>query len=206
MKYIKISYNKKMKKLIVTILLVSVLTCGCAFKGGSQSKAALQNPNQEEVVNENPIKQTNQGVNSGRNKETNKEKDLENNTSQKTEELKNDIENLHPIDKAEKDCIAKVFSTYDISQCSYKAMDSWFKEIDKYLGLLKTITSEEDYANILKAQEDWKKYQESDFEAISIIMNKQGTMFQNVAAGKKTDIIRERALGLKGLCDTLKYE
>ena len=193
-----------MKKLIVTTLLVSVLTCGCSLKRVSQSKAALQNPVQEEVVNENPIKQTNQGVNRGVNSGVNKEKDLENNTSQKTEEP--DIENLHPIDKAEKDCIAKVFSTYDISQCSYKAMDSWFKEIDKYLGLLKTITSEEDYANILKSQEDWKKYQESDFEAISIIMNKQGTMFQNVAVGKKTDIIRVRALGLKGLYDTLKYE
>lgn len=166
-------------------------------RGVFQSKVALQNPDQEEVVNENPIKQTNQGANSGKNIEVNKEKDLENNTSQKTEE--SDIENLHPIDKAEKECIAKVFSTYDISQCSYKAMDSWFKEIDKYLGLLKTITSEEDYANILKAQEDWKKYQESDFEAISIIMNKQGTMFQNVAVGKKTDIIRKRALELKSL-------
>lgn len=93
-----------------------------------------------------------------------------------------------------------------MSQCSYKAMDLWFKEIDKYLSLLKTITSEEDFANILKAQEDWKRYQESDFEAVSIIMNKQGTMFQNVTVGKKTDIIKKRALELKGLYDTLKYE
>lgn len=195
-----------MKKLIVTILLVSVLGCGC---GGVNNKTKLATPNSSlknkegtlshnEGRNEKIIQQTNQVIN--------KEEVIENPTPQKTEEQKDNIENLHPIDKAESDCIAKVYSTYDISQCSYKAMDSWFKEIDKYLGLLKTITSEEDYANILKAQEDWKRYQESDFEAVSIIMNKQGTMFQNVAVGKKTDIIKERALELKGLYDTLKYE
>ena len=51
MKYIKISYNKKIKKLIVSTLLVSVLTCGCGLKGIFQSKAALQNHEQEEAVN-----------------------------------------------------------------------------------------------------------------------------------------------------------
>lgn len=187
MKYIKISYNKNMKKLIVTILLVSVLGCGCGLKNKEETLSQYEGVNEE-------------------NQQTNQEKVIENTTSQKTEEQKDNIENLHPIDKAERDCIAKVYSTYDMSQCSYKAMDSWFKEIDKYLGLLKTITSEEDYTNILKAQEDWKRYQESDFEAVSIIMNKQGTMFQNVTVGKKTDIIKKRALELKGLYDTLKYE
>ena len=183
----KICYNKRMKKLIVTILLVSVLGCGCGLK------------NKEETLSQyEENQQTNQVVN--------KEEVIENPTPQKAEEQKDNIENLHPIDKAERDCIAKDYSNAGMNECSYKAMESWFKEIDKYLGLLKTITSEEDYANILKVQEDWKRYQESDFEAVSIIMNKQGTMFQNVAVGKKTDIIKERALGLKGLYDTLKYE
>lgn len=171
-----------MKKLIVTISLVSVLTCGC---GDVNDKTPIDTPNLSLE---------------------NKEEIMENTAPQKEEETKDNIEELHPIDKAERDCIENVYSTYDISQCSYKAMDMWFKEIDKYLGLLKTITSEEDYANILKAQEDWKKYQESDFKAVSIVMNKQGTMFQNVTVGKKTDIIKKRALELKGLYDTLKYE
>lgn len=181
-----------MKKLIVTILLTSVLTVGCTLK------------NKEETLSQNEIiQQTNQGVN----QETSEETSLNNEEAapqSKTQE--DETEKLHPIDKAERDCIAKVYSTYDISQCSYKAMDMWFKEIDKYLGLLKTITTEEDYTKILKAQEDWKKYQESEFVALSIIMNKQGTMFQNVAVGNKTYVVKERALELKELYDTLKYE
>ena len=98
------------------------------------------------------------------------------------------------------------YTTTGMTECSYKAMDMWFKEIDKYLGLLKTITTEEDYTNILKAQENWKKYQEAEFVALSPIMNKQGTMFQNVAVGNKTNVVKERALELKELYDTLKYE
>lgn len=183
MQYIKISYNKNMKKLIVTILLVSVLGCGC---GGVNNKVKLETPNLSLE---------------------NKEEVIANPAPQKAEDPEKKAEELYPIEIEEQECMKKAdYTTAGMSECSYKAMDAWFKEIDKYLGLLKTITSEEDYANILKVQEKWKKYQESEFEAVSIIMNKQGTMFQNVAVSKKTDIIKERALGLKGLYDTLKYE
>lgn len=185
MKYIKISYNENMKKLIVTILLISAFTCGC-----------INSHNSGETFSQEEIQQT-----------TNQETSLNNEeTEPQSKTQEEELENLHPIDKTERECIAKVYSTYDMSQCSYKAMDMWFKEIDKYLGLLKTVTSEEDYAKILKAQEDWKKYQESEFVALSIIMNKQGTMFQNVAVGNKTIVIKQRALELKELHDILKYE
>ena len=181
-----------MKKLIVTILLISTFTCGCT-----------NSHNNEETFSQEEIQHTNQGVN----KEVNHKTNLNNeDVAPQSKTQEDETEKLYPIDKAERDCIAKVYSTYDMSQCSYKAMDMWFKEIDKYLGLLKTVTSEEDYSNILKAQEDWKKYQESEFVALSIIMNKQGTMYQNVAVGNKTNVVKERALELKDLYDTLKYE
>lgn len=179
-----------MKKLIVTILLTFVFTCGCTNSHNSDATF--------------PQKETQQTTNQGISKEETSLNNEEVISQSKTQE--DETEKLHPIDKAERDCIAKVYSTYDISQCSYKAMNMWFKEIDKYLGLLKTITTEEDYTNILKAQENWKKYQESEFVALSIIMNKQGTMFQNVTVGNKTNIVKERALELKELYDTLKYE
>lgn len=179
-----------MKKLIVTILLTSVFTCGCTNSHNSNATF--------------PQKETKQITNQGISKE---ETSLNNEEVIPQSKVQEDgTEKLHPIDKTERDCIAKVYSIYDISQCSYKAMAMWFKEIDKYLGLLKTITTEEDYTNILKAQENWKKYQEAEFVALSPIMNKQGTMFQNVAVGNKTNVVKERALELKELYDTLKYE
>lgn len=179
-----------MKKLIVTILLTSVFTCGCTNSHNSDATFP-----QKEIQ-----QTTNQGISEDETSLNNEEVI----SQSKTQE--DGTEKLHPIDKTERDCITKVYSTYDISQCSYKAMDMWFKEIDKYLGLLKTITTEEDYTNILKAQENWKKYQEAEFVALSPIMNKQGTMFQNVAVGNKTNVVKERALELKELYNTLKYE
>ena len=67
-----------------------------------------------------------------------------------------------------------------MSNCSYEAMEAWFKEIDKYINLLKNVTSKEDYNNILEAQNQWKKYQEAEFKAVSILINKQGTIHQNI--------------------------
>lgn len=98
------------------------------------------------------------------------------------------------------------YTTTGMTECSYKAMDMWFKEIDKYLGLLKTVTSEKEYANILKAQENWKKYQESEFVSISIIIDKQGTIFQNILSGKECGLVKQRALNLRNFYETLAFD
>ena len=179
-----------MKKLIVTILLTSVFTCGCT------------NSHNSDVTF--PQKETQQTANQGISEDETSLNNEEVISQSKTQE--DETEKLHPIDKTERDCIAKVYSTYDISQCSYKAMDMWFKEIDKYLGLLKTVTSEKEYANILKAQENWKKYQESEFVSISIIIDKQGTIFQNILSGKECGLVKQRALNLRNFYETLAFD
>ncbi|MCQ2740431.1 MAG: lysozyme inhibitor LprI family protein [bacterium] len=135
--------------------------------------------------------------------QTNQEKSLNKEENQQKENIEEPLEKLHPIDKAERDCIAKRDSTQEMNKCTYKARDAWYKEIDKYIGLLKNVTTEEDYNNILNAQIKWKEYQEAEFKAVSIISEKQGTMFQNSAAGIKTDLVKERAIEIKGLYDIL---
>lgn len=179
-------YNKSMKRLTLYILIVLLITCGCS-KSNLNSDETFSQPNNEEI--------TNQTIS------LNKEEPQPQEKGQK-EELE---ENLHPIDKAERDCIAKQDATQAMNECTYKAMEAWYKEIDKSLNLLKTITSEEDYNNILKAQSKWKEYQEAEFEAVSIISEKQGTMFQNSALGVKNNIIKERAEELGRLHKILIY-
>ena len=173
-----------MKRLTLYILIILFLTCGCT-KSNLNSDETFSQPNNEEI--------TNQQIS------LNKEEPQPQEKEQK-EELE---ENLHPIDKAERDCIEKQDSTQAMNECTYKARDAWYKEIDKYINLLKNVTSQEDYNNILEAQNQWKKYQEAEFEAVSIISEKQGTMFQNTAAGLKTDLVKKRALDIKELYDIL---
>ena len=177
-----------MKKLTVTLLIISAFVCGC-----TQIRTADNTLSQIDPANSTQQTANQENVLSTREQPNNK-------TEEEEEE-----EFLHPIDKAERDCISKLDATVAMNECSYKAMDAWYKEIDKYLEKLKTVTTEEDFADILKSQENWKKFKDSEFEAVSIIMDKQGTMFQNSKVGVQTYLIKERALGLKRLYDILVY-
>ena len=177
-------YNKSMKRLTLYILIVLLFTCGCTKSNLNSDETFSQSKNQEITNHEISL---------------NKEEPQPQEKEQK-EELK---ENLHPIDKAERDCIAKQDSTQGMNECAYKAIDAWYKEIDKYLNLLKTVTSEDEYNNILKAQSKWKEYQEAEFKAVSILINKQGTIYQNIFVGKECGLIKQRAHDLKSFYDYL---
>ena len=188
-----------MKRLTLYILIVLIITCGCGLNNNNlsqetsiivnnQNDETFSQPNNQEIINQETS--------------LNKEEPQLQEKEQK-EELE---ENIHPIDKAERDCIAKQDATQAMNECTYKARDAWYKEIDKYMCLLKNTISNEDYNNILKAQSKWKEYQEAEFEAVSIISEKQGTMFQNSAAGIKTELVKERALEVKRVYDILIYE
>ena len=180
-------YNKSMKRLTLYILTVLLVTCGCS-KSNLNSDETFSQSNNQEI--------TNQTIS------LNKEEPQLQEKGQK-EKLE---ENLHPIDKAERDCIAKNMTTAGMSNCSYIAMDEWFKEIDKYINLLKDVTSKNEYNNILEAQTQWKKYQEAEFEAVSILINKQGTIYQNFLAGRECELVKQRAQCLKSFYEDLIEE
>ena len=173
-----------MKNLTLYILIILFLTCGCS-KSNLNSDETFSQPNNQEIINQELS--------------LNKEEPQPQEKEQK-EELE---ENLHPIDKAERDCIAKNMTTAGMSNCSYVAMDEWFKEIDKYVNLLKDVTSKDEYNNILEAQTQWKKYQEAEFKAVSILINKQGTIYQNILSGKECGLVKQRAHDLKSFYDDL---
>lgn len=179
-------YNYYMKKLTVTLLIISAFVCGC-----TQIRTADNTLSQIDPANSTQQTANQENVLSTREQPNNK-----------TEEE----EFLHPIDKAERDCISKLDATVAMNECSYKAMDAWYKEIDKYLEKLKTVTTEEDFADILKSQENWKKFKDSEFEAVSIIMDKQGTMFQNSKVGMQSGLIKQRALFLKEFYEILSLK
>ena len=108
-----------------------------------------------------------------------------------------DLSEKHPIDIAEEECINKAESTVAMSKCSYDAMDKWYKEIDVNLIKLKNILSEEDYKNLEAAQAKWVEFKDAEFFAVSVIQDKQGTMFQNCYVGRKTALVKQRALDLE---------
>ena len=112
-------------------------------------------------------------------------------------------EQKYPIDKIEENCLSNKSSTQEMNECTFKAMDAWNKEIEKYLALLKHITSKDDFENIQLSQKNWEIYRDSEVIVYNLIQQKEGTMYQNVSAGFKRELIKQRAIELKSLYETL---
>ena len=94
-----------MKRLTLYILIILFLTCGCTKSNLNSDETFSQPSNQEKITNHTIS--------------LNKEEPQPQEKEQK-EELE---ENLHPIDKAERDCIEKQDSTQAMNECTYKARD-----------------------------------------------------------------------------------
>ena len=112
-------------------------------------------------------------------------------------------EQKHSIDKMEEICLSNKSSTQEMNECTFKAMDDWNKEIEKYLALLKNITSKDDFENIQISQKNWEKFRDSEIVVYNLIQQKEGTMFQNISTGFKRELIKQRAIELKSLYETL---
>lgn len=111
---------------------------------------------------------------------------------------------LHPIDKAEQDCILKTSDTQVMNQCSITAQNEWKKEIKKTLSQLKYVLDKESYKSLINSQNSWEKYKIDEFRTIDkMLENKQGTMYLNVDKGLKIDIIKQRALKLQEYLNTV---
>ena len=115
------------------------------------------------------------------------------------------IEVLDPIDKIEQDCISKTADTQGINKCSQKAQELWKKDINKNLAELKEILSAEDYKKLQLSQTSWENYIDKEYGFInSLTSYTQGTMYLNTKEGWRTEILKQRALTLRGYLNTLK--
>lgn len=115
------------------------------------------------------------------------------------------IEVLDPIDKIEQDCISKTADTQEMNKCTQIAQQLWEKDINKNLAELKEILSAEDYKKLQLSQTSWENYIDKEYGFInSLTSYTQGTMYLNTKEGWRTEILKQRALTLRGYLNTLK--
>jgi uncharacterized protein YecT (DUF1311 family) len=108
----------------------------------------------------------------------------------------------HPIDKALEACIDKNGSTAGMVECTDKAYAAWDKELNKnYSELMRTLKPAQKEA--LKSTElEWIKYRDVNFKFIdSIYDTMQGTMYIPMRIDARMEVIKKRALELKGFLD-----
>jgi len=110
----------------------------------------------------------------------------------------------HPIDKALEACIDKNGSTAGMVECTDKAYAAWDKELNKnYSELMRTLKPKQKEALRL-AELEWIKYRDLDFRLIaSIYDTMDGTMYIPMRIDAHMEVIKKRALQLKGFLDLI---
>ena len=112
------------------------------------------------------------------------------------------VETPHPIDKALEACIDKNGSTAGMVECTDKAYAAWDKELNKNYGGLMRALKPKQKETLRLAQLEWIKYRDLDFKLIDSVYDMmQGTMYIPMRIDARMEIIKKRALELKGYLD-----
>jgi uncharacterized protein YecT (DUF1311 family) len=115
----------------------------------------------------------------------------------------------HPIDVELQNCrdTESNQTPFGRIECEHIAADLWDNELNNYYNdLMKRINTKEQ--EILKeSQRKWIEYRDKELNfSETFYFGFQGTMWGTVAAGRRCDIIRSRALELKAYMDVLKMD
>jgi len=111
----------------------------------------------------------------------------------------------HPIDKRLSECIKKNSTTAGMNSCTDEACKQWDAELNKYYKLLMGVLSKEQKQQLKDSQLVWLKYRDLETKfRTDALLNRQGTIYSNLAAAEVMDIVKKRALELKSLYDTLR--
>ena len=111
-------------------------------------------------------------------------------------------ETKHPIDKALEACIDKNGSTAGMVECTDKAYAAWDKELNKNYGELMRALKAPQKETLKSSELEWIKYRDAEFKFIdSIYDTMQGTMYIPMRVDARMEVIKKRALELKGFLD-----
>ncbi|MDX6385307.1 MAG: hypothetical protein QOK48_2880 [Blastocatellia bacterium] len=114
-------------------------------------------------------------------------------------------ETQHPIDKALEACIDKNGSTAGMVECTDKAYLAWDKELNKnYSELMRTMkpVAKE---SLRLAQLEWIKFRDLNFKLIDSVYDRmEGTMYIPMRVDARMEIVKRRALELKGYLDLIQ--
>lgn len=116
-------------------------------------------------------------------------------------------EGKHPIDKRMEEAADKDISTKNLKESARKALQEWEQEMNKYYSLLLGELDDEGKGALIKSQENWQKYYNSEATFISVAYGRlRGTFFDIKDIEDRVGIVRKRALDLKSYYDLIMEE
>ena len=108
-------------------------------------------------------------------------------------------EKRYPIDIELQKCLdtKENCTTQRMTECVFKAADSWENELNKNYNTLLRLLNNEQKVKLKESQRQWIKFRDNELEFSGSFYNRmQGTMWIPVAARTRLDLTKNRALEL----------
>lgn len=113
-------------------------------------------------------------------------------------------DDIHAIDMALSECMARDSSTAGSVACLDTAYKAWDAELNRVYQELGNRAGAERKESLKKAQLAWIKYRDTEFEWIITLYAKEtGTMYTVMAASDRVEVVRRRALELSAYLGVL---
>lgn len=114
---------------------------------------------------------------------------------------------INVIDENEENCLKNAISTSDTITCVEQSSKEWENEISKYYNLLNNISGTEEIQALKISQDYWINQNKNDNKLITLfVLNKGGTMYQQLAASDSSELKKQRAEFLRWLYEIQDIE
>lgn len=112
----------------------------------------------------------------------------------------------HPIDLHVNKCMEKDPSTHGTIACVNEGAEKWDAELNRAYGELMKLLDRDGKAKLRSAQREWITFRDRHYDFIDAFYSKlSGTMYLQIRAADRLEIIRKRALALSSYIDLLLH-
>ena len=117
------------------------------------------------------------------------------------------ISDEDPIDREYNSCILKDSSSANICACAYFAYGKWEGEMDNaYKKLNRILKKDSDKAALKQSQTAWKAYRDAEFSSYDHMFNRPGGNWCGIRQDNRIEVVRARAIQLRGYLEALKQK
>lgn len=114
---------------------------------------------------------------------------------------------VHPVDARLAACMDKAVTTLDMNECNSQALQAWDAQLNLNYRKLLHGQPAAVRAALIQSQRDWVVYRDSYFKGMRAFYGQeQGTIWGLIAGGRQIDVVREKALDLQALADSVKLD
>ena len=112
----------------------------------------------------------------------------------------------HPLDIQRENCfdISENQTTYGMINCERESANLWDKQLNEYYQILMKHLKKSEQKSLRAAQKKWIEYRDEELKFYGQFYNNMdGTMWPLIAANRRYEVIKTRALELKEYIDNL---